>query len=87
MEFNLETIIAIVTTLTSLGLFAMVKTLIKEVKDAVMVGFFYSQNFTIFTMRINSPLSYLVLINTCLFSSQLNRVFYVQNFNIMMQYN
>jgi len=37
MEFNLETIIAIVTSLTSLGLFAMVKTLIKEVKEAVNV--------------------------------------------------
>lgn len=37
MDFNLETIIAIVTSLTSLGLFAMVKTLIKEVKEAVKV--------------------------------------------------
>lgn len=35
MEFNLETIIAIVTTLTSLGLFSMLKTLIKETKEAV----------------------------------------------------
>ena len=37
MEFNLETIIAIATTLTSLGLFTMFKTLIKEVKEAVKV--------------------------------------------------
>ena len=37
MEFNFETIVAIVTTLTSLGFFAMFKTLIKEVKEAVKV--------------------------------------------------
>lgn len=35
MEFNLETIIAIVTGATSLGLFAVVKTLIKELKELV----------------------------------------------------
>ena len=35
MEFNLETIIAMVTALTSLGLFSMLKTLIKETKEAV----------------------------------------------------
>jgi len=35
MEFNFETIIAIVTSLTSLGLFTMLKTLIKETKEAV----------------------------------------------------
>ena len=37
MSWNLETIIAIVTSITSLGLFAMFKTLIKEVKEAVKV--------------------------------------------------
>ena len=37
MEFNLETIIALVTTLTSLGLFSMLKKLIKETKEAVQV--------------------------------------------------
>lgn len=37
MEFNLETIIAFVTSVTSLGLFAMFKTLVKEVKEAVSV--------------------------------------------------
>ena len=35
MEFNFETIVAIVTTLTSLGLVSMLKTLIKETKEAV----------------------------------------------------
>jgi len=37
MELNLETIIAVFASITSLGLWAMVKTLIKEVKEAVKV--------------------------------------------------
>jgi hypothetical protein len=37
MEFNLETIIAIVSSIASLGLFAVVKTLIKEIKEVVSV--------------------------------------------------
>ena len=37
MEWNLETIIAIFTTITSLGLFTMFRTLIKEVKELLNV--------------------------------------------------
>jgi len=35
MEWNLETIIAVVTSLTSLGLFAMLRVLVKEIKEFV----------------------------------------------------